>query len=379
MNTDTLSSICQVSECYRAVPLSYTTAKRIDKSIHIPLVAAGMNGVYAFIEERDDASYIYNELKKKLKLYDGLFLFIEGKEEAGFLYDPLTHFFLDIPDFETGVDNFYYNHLIPQSDLPFYHFRLLKDYLVEQAVPETLSSEGESKRFIRPVVPNEKLDQIIDVLEDMKNEPYRDGDYEIYPDGSMRVRRLTNSGSFGGFGSTQTHSYPCAEEDGKTTFWVTLLGGWFGLHKFRAHKWGTGILYLLTCGMCGVFWVCDVLALLTGSYSNKVVEYSRGQSGTITRTISKVYARPIKDKRFWLGIPASIFAAILLVSFVYRPTYNLVSTGVGTVMESVAEDQVESNLADYGLNGITLSDDELEAIETMSDDQLEEYLETGNK
>jgi hypothetical protein len=48
-------------------------------------------------------------------------------------------------------------------------------------------------------------------------------------------------------------------------------------------------------------------------------------------------------------------------------------------MESVAEDQVESNLADYGLNGITLSDDELEAIETMSDDQLEEYLETGNK
>jgi hypothetical protein len=245
---------------------------------------------------------------------------------------------------------------------------------VEQDVPEEMA-EGEDKKFIRPVIPDEKLNHIIDTLEDMENEPYRDGDYEIFPDGSMRVRRMASTGSFTGMGSTQTYSYPCSDEDGNTTFWVTLLGGWFGLHKFRAHKWGMGILYLLTCGMCGVFWVCDVLALLTGSYSNKIVKYSRGQSGTISRTISRVYARPVTDKRFWLGIPAAILATILLVSFIYRPTYKLVSSAVETVGESVMERRIESQFSDYDFSDFSFTDEELEAMETMSEEELDEYLE----
>jgi hypothetical protein len=127
--------------------------------------------------------------------------------------------------------------------------------------------------------------------------------------------------------------------------------------------------------MCGVFWVCDVLALLTGSYSNKIVKYSRGQSGTISRTISRVYARPVTDKRFWLGIPAAILATILLVSFIYRPTYKLVSSAVETVGESVMERRIESQFSDYDFSDFSFTDEELEAMETMSEEELDEYLE----
>lgn len=56
-------------------------------------------------------------------------------------------------------------------------------------------------------------------------------------------------------------------------FFVTLLFGWFGLHRFLDKKIGTGILYLFTFGLFGVGWIYDVikslLPLLPGNRTRK--------------------------------------------------------------------------------------------------------------
>lgn len=49
--------------------------------------------------------------------------------------------------------------------------------------------------------------------------------------------------------------------------WVSLalciLLGYFGAHKFYEGKIGMGVLYLFTCGLCGVGIIIDLIAILT--------------------------------------------------------------------------------------------------------------------
>ncbi len=48
--------------------------------------------------------------------------------------------------------------------------------------------------------------------------------------------------------------------------WVALILcivlGFFGAHKFYEGRIGSGILYLFTCGLFGIGWIIDILALL---------------------------------------------------------------------------------------------------------------------
>ena len=45
--------------------------------------------------------------------------------------------------------------------------------------------------------------------------------------------------------------------------------GVFGAHRFYVGKIGTGILQLLTLGGVGIWWLVDMILILTGSFRDK--------------------------------------------------------------------------------------------------------------
>jgi TM2 domain-containing membrane protein YozV len=49
---------------------------------------------------------------------------------------------------------------------------------------------------------------------------------------------------------------------------LLLLCG-LGLQRFYVGKWGTGILYLLTLGGLGIWFIVDLILILIGSFTDK--------------------------------------------------------------------------------------------------------------
>lgn len=65
--------------------------------------------------------------------------------------------------------------------------------------------------------------------------------------------------------STYTSTQP-SRRAGQKDKWVALilclLGGYAGLHRFYEGKIGTGLIWLITGGLCGIGYVIDLVILL---------------------------------------------------------------------------------------------------------------------
>lgn len=48
---------------------------------------------------------------------------------------------------------------------------------------------------------------------------------------------------------------------------LIFLGG-LGIHRFYVGKVGTGILFLITCGGFGIWWLVDLIMLCMGSFTD---------------------------------------------------------------------------------------------------------------
>ena len=50
---------------------------------------------------------------------------------------------------------------------------------------------------------------------------------------------------------------------------LCLIVGVFGAHRFYVGKHGTGFLMLITCGGLGIWWLVDLIMLITGQFRDK--------------------------------------------------------------------------------------------------------------
>ena len=57
--------------------------------------------------------------------------------------------------------------------------------------------------------------------------------------------------------------------DWLTLFLLTFFVGVLGVHRFYVGKIGTGVLMLITLGGLGVWYLVDLLLVVTGQFTNK--------------------------------------------------------------------------------------------------------------
>ena len=52
-------------------------------------------------------------------------------------------------------------------------------------------------------------------------------------------------------------------------FLLFFFLAWLGVHRFYVGKIGTGILFILTFGGLGIWWIIDLIFIVTGNFKDK--------------------------------------------------------------------------------------------------------------
>jgi len=52
-------------------------------------------------------------------------------------------------------------------------------------------------------------------------------------------------------------------------FLLFFFLAWLGVHRFYVGKIGTGILYIITLGGLGIWWIIDLILIVTGNLTDK--------------------------------------------------------------------------------------------------------------
>ena len=58
-------------------------------------------------------------------------------------------------------------------------------------------------------------------------------------------------------------------KDWLTTLLLAIFVGWLGIYRFYTGHTLIGIVQLLTCGVCGIWTLIDIIMIATGSFKDK--------------------------------------------------------------------------------------------------------------
>jgi len=352
MLEEKLREIFEDGADFKNIPLTIEKKKKIfktptEETCDIPFMFLVDDGLYVFIENKDDAVEVFNKLTMKTTLRWGIYVFgVADDDNNGFFYDEKNKTFVEFDDFYENLLTFRINHRIPESLRYQYKFEKTEDYFEDVYTPD----EEDEDRYVRPVIAEKTMDTVINKILELEDGPRISGNYYYYPDGAVRVKK-----EYGKMLKSRDGLFECDEEDPNRFFWIMLLGGWFGLHKYKEGKYIQGILYSLTMGLFGFCYALDILALLTGTYFRTEVSYER-EHRTITRNKTKIYYAQVQKRYYHYILPVVTTVAVyLLCSYVFFPAIvSLLASLTETITNTVVNNDVISDINDVFDTGIII-------------------------
>ena len=342
-----LCEIARNSYCYYNTPIGIG-----EQTYQIPIIFTGRNGIYVFVDDLSAGLHF----AKTIGIQDEcIFLFLYEEQEESYmednfyLYDPMKNALIPLMNPYAQLEIFYDNHLIPQADLPHFHFPDLESYLYEQTpmeFQEEIVFTGDVT-YIKPIVSPSEVIRIENRIDELLHLPKTDKNLRITSDGTVEVlkERTKKIGFIDTMYPMGTKWYRCAERNADDFYLFMFFGGIIGLHKFADKKMAQGILYLCTFGMGGVFYVLDLFTMLMGNYYNTNTYYLRDEIGVIHRQQEIIYDRPLKHKaRAIVLFACSIVVAAFAVIFVFKPFLSLIGSLLAGLLAGFVSEENLQNL-----------------------------------
>jgi TM2 domain-containing membrane protein YozV len=80
--------------------------------------------------------------------------------------------------------------------------------------------------------------------------------------------------------------------NGNVVFYLSIFLGWFGIDRFYVKKTSSGVLKLLTAGGCGIWWIVDLIFILTDQFTDVSGKAIKMQGNKTIRAVPCIVSLP---------------------------------------------------------------------------------------